>query len=157
MDNMKLKTISRAMPKDVKWENPRYEQILLNSLGKLSWDTRRSLALESKEFLAVWQTDMRNLRWNYSFCSHDFVNTDNSHSLTLRKKKKNMLLPDVPSDLRIWALRRQRSGPSYASLSQRKRLKPSRCSVHIIEWNEWKSSKLFGFKFFFPFLDFNFL
>ena len=47
---------------DVKWENPRYEQILLNSLGKLSWDTRRSLALESKEFLAVWQTDMRNLR-----------------------------------------------------------------------------------------------
>lgn len=62
MDNMKLKTTSRAMSKDVKWENPRYEQILLNSLGKLSWDTRRSLALESKEFLAVWQTDMRNLR-----------------------------------------------------------------------------------------------
>ena len=50
------------MSKDVKWEDPRHEQILLNSLGKLSWHIGRSLALESEKFLAVRQTDMRNLR-----------------------------------------------------------------------------------------------
>jgi len=59
---MKLKITSKAMSKDVKWEDSRHEQILLNSLGKFSWHTGRSLALESKKFPAVWQTDMRNLR-----------------------------------------------------------------------------------------------
>ena len=146
MDKMKLKATSRAMSRDVKSENPGHQQILLNSFGKLFWHTGMSLALEAKKFLTVWQTDMGNLgvKWQLSFTWTQTTLIYWHFFLVIctawcPKWPKNV----SSSESETWSLLLMAT-----SLDQRKRLQRGRCSVHIVEWNEWKSLKLFGFHFF---------